>query len=81
MCRPGYAFKDLGKVIEDIARKRGFSVNKTYGGHGINQSVASFEPVRYRHLSKIDVGLSPPAGCSIADPTSRTTRATRCRAR
>lgn len=35
--KPGYAFKDLGKVIEDVARKRGFTVNKTYGGHGINQ--------------------------------------------
>lgn len=35
--KPGYAFKDLGKVIEDVARHRGFSVNKTYGGHGINQ--------------------------------------------
>ncbi len=37
MSKPGYAFKDLGKVIEDVARHRGFSVNKTYGGHGINQ--------------------------------------------
>lgn len=35
--KPGYLFRDLGELIEATARKGGFSVNKTYCGHGINQ--------------------------------------------
>ncbi|GAA5951556.1 hypothetical protein JCM8115_005176 [Rhodotorula mucilaginosa] len=37
MCKPGTQFQDVGKVIEEIASKRGFSTNKTYVGHGIHE--------------------------------------------
>ncbi|GAA5883378.1 hypothetical protein JCM16303_006719 [Sporobolomyces ruberrimus] len=37
LCRPGYQFQDIGKVIEGIASRRGFSTNKCYVGHGIHQ--------------------------------------------
>ncbi|CEQ42715.1 SPOSA6832_04545 [Sporobolomyces salmonicolor] len=36
LCKPGFQYQDLGKMIELIASRRGFSTNKTYCGHGIN---------------------------------------------
>jgi len=36
LCRPGTLFRDLGKVIEPIAKGQGMSVVRTYTGHGIN---------------------------------------------
>jgi methionyl aminopeptidase len=42
MCKPGTQFQDVGKVIEEIASKRGFSTNKTYVGHGIHECVSRF---------------------------------------
>lgn len=39
VCKPGYLFRDVGEVIEATAKKRGFTVNKTYNGHGVNQYV------------------------------------------
>ncbi|GAA5953933.1 hypothetical protein JCM3765_000699 [Sporobolomyces pararoseus] len=37
LCRPGFLFQDVGKTIEMVASKRGFSTNKCYVGHGIHQ--------------------------------------------
>ncbi|GAA5971567.1 hypothetical protein JCM11641_000644 [Rhodosporidiobolus odoratus] len=37
MCKPGTQYQDIGRKIEEIAFKRGFSSNKTYVGHGIHQ--------------------------------------------
>ncbi|POY70888.1 hypothetical protein BMF94_6065 [Rhodotorula taiwanensis] len=39
MCKPGTQYQDVGKLIEEIATKRGFTTNKTYVGHGIHESV------------------------------------------
>ncbi|EIW85213.1 methionine aminopeptidase [Coniophora puteana RWD-64-598 SS2] len=36
MCKPGALFRDLGKVIEPIARANGCSVVRQYTGHGTN---------------------------------------------
>ncbi|KAF8654103.1 hypothetical protein AX16_003636 [Volvariella volvacea WC 439] len=36
MCKPGALFRDLGKVIEPIARANGCAVVRTYTGHGVN---------------------------------------------
>ncbi|KAF6765179.1 peptidase M24, structural domain-containing protein [Ephemerocybe angulata] len=36
LCKPGALFRDLGKVIEPIAKAAGCSVVRTYTGHGIN---------------------------------------------
>ncbi|TFY72714.1 hypothetical protein EVG20_g284 [Dentipellis fragilis] len=36
ICKPGALFRDLGKIIEPIARANGCSVVRTYTGHGIN---------------------------------------------
>ncbi|KAH9934781.1 methionine aminopeptidase [Fomitopsis serialis] len=37
ICKPGALFRDLGKVIEPIARTNGCSVIRTYCGHGIHE--------------------------------------------
>lgn len=39
MCKPGTQYQDVGKLIEEIATKRGFTTNKTYVGHGIHEYV------------------------------------------
>ena len=36
MCKPGALFRDIGKVIEPIARANGCSVVRQYTGHGTN---------------------------------------------
>ncbi|CAA7271103.1 unnamed protein product [Cyclocybe aegerita] len=36
MCKPGALFRDIGKVIEPLARAGGCAVVRTYTGHGIN---------------------------------------------
>ncbi|BGP14124.1 hypothetical protein JCM10213_002422 [Rhodosporidiobolus nylandii] len=36
-CRPGFEFRQIGEIIEYVASKRGFSTNKTFVGHGVNQ--------------------------------------------
>lgn len=52
VCKPGYLYRDLGEIIQDTARKAGFSVNQTYCGHGINQQFhcAPNVPVRSLYL-------------------------------
>ncbi|KAG8908503.1 Methionine aminopeptidase 1 [Tulasnella sp. 403] len=37
MCKPGALFRDIGKVIEPIAKANGCSVVRTYTAHGINK--------------------------------------------
>ncbi|KAH8117423.1 methionine aminopeptidase [Phellopilus nigrolimitatus] len=36
ICKPGALFRDIGKVIEPIAKRNGCSVVRNYVGHGIN---------------------------------------------
>ncbi|THG98413.1 hypothetical protein EW145_g7431 [Phellinidium pouzarii] len=36
ICKPGALFRDIGKVIEPIAKRNGFSIVRNYTGHGIN---------------------------------------------
>lgn len=35
--KPGVRYRDFGKTIEEHAKKNGFSVVRTFCGHGINQ--------------------------------------------
>jgi len=35
-CKPGALFRDIGKIIEPIAKANGCSTVRTYTGHGIN---------------------------------------------
>ncbi|KAG6854304.1 hypothetical protein C0991_008199 [Blastosporella zonata] len=36
ICKPGALFRDIGKVIEPLARANGCATVRTYTGHGIN---------------------------------------------
>ena len=35
ICKPGVKFSEIGEIIEDYIKKEGFSVVKSYTGHGI----------------------------------------------
>ncbi|KAL5529160.1 hypothetical protein ACEPAG_5134 [Sanghuangporus baumii] len=37
ICKPGALFRDIGKVIEPIAKRNGCSVFRQYTGHGVNK--------------------------------------------
>lgn len=39
LCAPKFQYQDFGSTIEAIASKKGFSTNRKYCGHGINQCV------------------------------------------
>jgi methionyl aminopeptidase len=36
-CRPGVMYRDIGGIIDRVARAAGFSVVKTYTGHGVGR--------------------------------------------
>ncbi|EJT96647.1 methionine aminopeptidase [Dacryopinax primogenitus] len=38
MCKPGALFRDIGKLIEPIAKANGCSVVRSYTAHGVNQN-------------------------------------------
>ena len=50
ICKPGTAYRDLGAVIEKHAKGLGFSVNRTYCGHGIGEDFHS--PPTVPHYTK-----------------------------
>ncbi|KAK4706060.1 methionyl aminopeptidase, partial [Phenoliferia sp. Uapishka_3] len=54
--KPGALFKDMGGIIEPIARKEGFSTNRTYVGHGINQLFHCAPNIAHYANSKSTVG-------------------------
>ncbi|WAQ89953.1 hypothetical protein PtA15_11A645 [Puccinia triticina] len=37
ICRPGTLFREIGNIIEPMAKQAGLNVNKRYCGHGISQ--------------------------------------------
>lgn len=37
LCRPGMMYRDLGAAIEKVAKEYGYSVVKTYCGHGVGK--------------------------------------------
>jgi hypothetical protein len=39
ICRPGTLFREIGNIIEPMAKQAGLNVNKRYCGHGISQLV------------------------------------------
>ncbi|RXK36013.1 methionine aminopeptidase, type I [Tremella mesenterica] len=38
ICEPGRPYRDIGRVIQDLAEKHDSSVNTQFGGHGIGKS-------------------------------------------
>ncbi|CAH7667988.1 peptidase M24, structural domain-containing protein [Phakopsora pachyrhizi] len=50
ICRPGTLIREVGNVIEPMAKKAGLNVNKRYCGHGISQLFHG--PPNIPHYSK-----------------------------
>ncbi|KIY43344.1 methionine aminopeptidase [Fistulina hepatica ATCC 64428] len=68
MCKPGVLFRDLGKVIEPVARTNGCSVVRTYTGHGIN-NVFHAAPTNIPHYAKNKaVGTMKPSMIFTIEP-------------
>jgi len=53
--RPNIRLGDLGQIIEDIARARGFGVVREFGGHGIGRSMHM--PPHVPHVGPAGRGL------------------------
>ncbi|KAM0748017.1 methionine aminopeptidase [Meredithblackwellia eburnea MCA 4105] len=56
ICKPGTLFRDVGGVIEPVAKAQGFSTNRTYVGHGINQLFHPPPDIAHYANSKSTVG-------------------------
>ncbi|EKM82708.1 hypothetical protein AGABI1DRAFT_34709 [Agaricus bisporus var. burnettii JB137-S8] len=68
ICRPGTLFRDIGKVIEPIARSNGCAVVRTYTGHGINDLFHG-SPNYIPHYAKNKaVGTMRPGMCFTIEP-------------
>ncbi|KAF8259726.1 peptidase M24, structural domain-containing protein [Lactarius quietus] len=68
ICRPGALIRDIGKIIEPIARANGCSSVRTYTGHGIN-NLFHGEPNYVPHYAKNKaVGTMKAGMCFTIEP-------------
>ncbi|KAG2750075.1 methionine aminopeptidase [Suillus brevipes Sb2] len=67
ICKPGALFRDIGKVIEPIARANGCAVVRTYTGHGINDLFHTAPNVPHYAKNKA-VGTMKPGMCFTIEP-------------
>jgi len=66
-CKPGALIRDIGKVIEPIARANGCSSVRTYTGHGINNLFHTAPNVPHYAKNKA-VGTMKPGMCFTIEP-------------
>ncbi|KAI0306603.1 methionine aminopeptidase [Multifurca ochricompacta] len=67
ICKPGALIRDIGKVIEPIARASGCSSVRTYTGHGINDLFHCAPNVPHYAKNKA-VGTMKPGMCFTIEP-------------
>ncbi|KAI0256669.1 methionine aminopeptidase [Lactifluus subvellereus] len=67
ICKPGVLIRDIGKVIEPIARANGCSSVRTYTGHGINDIFHCAPNVPHYAKNKA-VGTMKPGMCFTIEP-------------
>ncbi|XP_006459789.1 hypothetical protein AGABI2DRAFT_149798 [Agaricus bisporus var. bisporus H97] len=67
ICKPGALFRDIGKVIEPIARTNGCAVVRTYTGHGINDLFHCSPNIPHYAKNKA-VGTMKPGMCFTIEP-------------
>ncbi|SCV69522.1 BQ2448_2542 [Microbotryum intermedium] len=67
LVKPGVQYKDLGNTIEAIAKKDGFSVNHTYGGHGIN-NLFHCTPNISHYAGNKNIGVMKVGQCFTIEP-------------
>lgn len=66
-CKPGVAYRDLGAIIEPIAKGEGFSVVKNYCGHGIGKLFHCAPSIPHYAKSKA-VGIMRPGHIFTIEP-------------
>ncbi|KAL7421626.1 hypothetical protein Q5752_003395 [Cryptotrichosporon argae] len=66
VCGPGVPFAEIGRVIEDLAERRGFSVNRQFTGHGIGKQF-HLPPYVLHHRNK-EAGVMEPGDCFTIEP-------------
>ncbi|CAO3608271.1 unnamed protein product [Mucor fragilis] len=67
MVKPGIRYRDFGKVIEEHAKKNGFSVVRTFSGHGINQLFHCAPNVPHYNNNKA-IGIIKAGHCFTIEP-------------
>ncbi|KAJ3272059.1 Methionine aminopeptidase 1 [Terramyces sp. JEL0728] len=67
MVKPGTLYRDLGNTISNIAESDGFSVVRTYCGHGINSLFHAAPNVPHYAKNKA-VGVMKPGHCFTIEP-------------
>ncbi|KAJ8594327.1 methionine aminopeptidase [Rhizopogon salebrosus TDB-379] len=67
ICKPGALFRDIGKIIEPIARANGCAVVRTYTGHGINDLFHTAPNIPHYAKNKA-VGAMKPGMCFTIEP-------------
>ncbi|KAI8641938.1 methionine aminopeptidase, merops subfamily M24 [Parasitella parasitica] len=70
ICGPGVPYKEIGRVICEIAMKNGFSVSDELSGHGIGKEFHSL-PLIYHHCKYItndEEGLMEPGTAFTIEP-------------
>ncbi|KAJ1977058.1 Methionine aminopeptidase 1 [Dimargaris cristalligena] len=67
LVKPGALYRDLGTVIEKHAKSRGFSVVKTYCGHGINRLFHATPNVPHYAKNKA-IGVMKPGHVFTIEP-------------
>jgi len=67
ICKPGALFRDIGKVIEPIAKAGGCSVVRTYTGHGINSLFHCAPNIQHNAKNK-SVGVMKPGMTFTIEP-------------
>ncbi|BGP46294.1 Methionine aminopeptidase 1 [Rhodotorula kratochvilovae] len=68
MCKPGVAYQDLGRVIEEVATRYGFHSNKTYSGHGINELFHAPAPNVFHYAGNRASGVMKPGQTFTIEP-------------
>ncbi|KAF8894586.1 methionine aminopeptidase [Infundibulicybe gibba] len=74
ICKPGALFRDVGKVIEPIARSNGCATVRTYTGHGVNDLFHCSPNIPHYAKNKAVGTMKPgmvftiePVGCTTVD--------------
>jgi len=67
ICKPGALFREVGKVIEPIARTNGCAAVRTYTGHGINNLFHTSPNIPHYAKNKA-VGSMKPGMCFTIEP-------------
>lgn len=66
-CGPGVRYRDMGAIIECEAKKDGFTVNRTYCGHGINK-MFHCPPTVPHYASNKAIGIMRPGHVFTIEP-------------